>query len=307
MVSSFLLSSAKVSSLTKSVATHINATIHANKTISGGTVPHIGQLYFDQDLLDAVTQKPHYATNPFPRMKNAQDFLMIQGSGGNADPIVEYALLGKDVSDGIFAWINIGVNPDAKKRIRATTACTAAGCKSSVAEVLGAFSSFTSSLTGLFGAFKDATGQNQAPTNTDGAIFGGVFLGTLGALLGSAIGSAPFAPFGGGGMPKGGAPGFRGPGAPKGVWPPAAVPAAAPKGTAAPAPASAPVPAPAPAPAPVPAPAPAPAHAPASGVAWGRIVEDYKIKEDLCYWVGIVNSEMFRVLDNASYPSLEVF
>ena len=118
------------------VATHLNATIHANKTISGGTVPHVGQLYFDEDLIDLVTAKPPYTANKFPRMRNHQDRLMIMGAGGGADPIVEYVLLGKDLKDGVFAWINFGVNGTLNRNIRAATACTPEGCKNGMADFL---------------------------------------------------------------------------------------------------------------------------------------------------------------------------
>jgi hypothetical protein len=47
---------------------------------------------------------------------NTQDFLFMQGANGD-DPIVRYALVGQDLSQGLFAWIRFGINQQASKAV----------------------------------------------------------------------------------------------------------------------------------------------------------------------------------------------
>jgi hypothetical protein len=67
-------------------------------------------------------------------MKNENDFLLKQGAGGGSDPLVEYVLLGKHVSDGIFAWINFGVDLKRNRTISPATICSDTGCKQNEAK-----------------------------------------------------------------------------------------------------------------------------------------------------------------------------
>ncbi|KAI4595050.1 hypothetical protein KJ359_007303 [Pestalotiopsis sp. 9143b] len=91
------------------VAVHPNATARDNGTIYDLTANHVGQLYFDQDLSDAVEVYSPYNTNTQPITTNEEDFLLLDGLA-TSDPIVQYVLLGDDVSDGLLAWISFGVN-----------------------------------------------------------------------------------------------------------------------------------------------------------------------------------------------------
>jgi hypothetical protein len=115
--------------MTFTVATHIGITKNTNNTISGGKTTHIGQIYFDQELIDQVTLTKPYSDNKMPRISNKQDFLLAQGTGGGSDPIVEYVLLGKSLDQGIFAWINFGVDAKKTVSIRPAASCSANGCK----------------------------------------------------------------------------------------------------------------------------------------------------------------------------------
>lgn len=47
---------------------------------------------------------------------NVNDFLFRQGANGD-DPIVRYALVGKDISEGLFAWIRFGIDQAANKPV----------------------------------------------------------------------------------------------------------------------------------------------------------------------------------------------
>lgn len=81
----------------------------ANNTISGGTTAaHVGQVFFDQDLITEVGKVEPYASNSQKLTLNADDSLMAEESA-TIDPVVEYVLLGDTVADGIFAWISMGI------------------------------------------------------------------------------------------------------------------------------------------------------------------------------------------------------
>jgi hypothetical protein len=126
----------------------VNITRNANNTISGGRTSHIGQLYFDQDLLDQVSKAKPYSSNSMLRTTNAQDFLLRQGASNGADPVVEYILLGQDISQGIFAWINFGIDAKRTVPIRAATVCSAEGCKQAPGPLDWLFAAFTPAATG---------------------------------------------------------------------------------------------------------------------------------------------------------------
>ncbi|KAK1995350.1 aromatic compound dioxygenase [Colletotrichum falcatum] len=95
---------------------HIGATRQPNNTITGGRVAHIGQVYFDQNLLDAVEDLPPYSDNRQAFTDNAQDEPMrAAAAGAEDDPVVRYALVGRALADGIYAWIRFGVDADASR------------------------------------------------------------------------------------------------------------------------------------------------------------------------------------------------
>lgn len=96
---------------------HMGATRLPNNTITGGNIAHVGQLYFDQTLLDAVRQEWPYSANTHPVMRNAEDFLMAMGANGD-DPVVRYTFVGDTLADGIFAWIRFGMDPSHDQPIR---------------------------------------------------------------------------------------------------------------------------------------------------------------------------------------------
>jgi hypothetical protein len=136
---------------------HVNATVNEkNKTIQGGSVAHVGQLYFDQDLVDIVETYPPYNTNKQFLTKNAVDFTMYSGTLNNADPVMEYVLLGKDVRDGVFAWINFGIDSKTAKKVNAAAECSAGGCKPS------GFFAFISEMASGTATWASFTGALQA-------------------------------------------------------------------------------------------------------------------------------------------------
>jgi hypothetical protein len=85
----------------------------ANGTISGLYTSHssyVGQLFFDQDLIAAVEETSPYSTNTQDLTTNANDSILAE-EADTIDPFMEYVYLGDDVSDGIFAWISVGIDP----------------------------------------------------------------------------------------------------------------------------------------------------------------------------------------------------
>jgi uncharacterized membrane protein YgcG len=83
-----------------------------NNTISGlytAHSAHVGQLFFDQDLISAVEETSPYSTNTQELTTNADDGILSQ-EAEEIDPFVEYVFLGDSVSDGIFAWISMGMD-----------------------------------------------------------------------------------------------------------------------------------------------------------------------------------------------------
>jgi hypothetical protein len=91
------------------VLAHLNGTILPNSTYSGGTVSHVGQIFFDQDLISQVESTAPYNTNTQELTTNANDAIFTQ-EAVNGDPVVEYSLLGDSIEDGVFAWIAFGVD-----------------------------------------------------------------------------------------------------------------------------------------------------------------------------------------------------
>ncbi|KAJ5547123.1 protocatechuate 3-4-dioxygenase beta subunit [Penicillium frequentans] len=104
-------------------APHIHVVTHpknetrvlANGTIAGlhgiydTRASHVGQLFFDQDLITAVEKNRPYSTNTQSLTKNSDDSIM-ETEADTTDPVMEYVYLGDSASDGIFAWISIGIN-----------------------------------------------------------------------------------------------------------------------------------------------------------------------------------------------------
>lgn len=91
------------------VLSHSGASLNANNTLAGGNITHVGQVFFDQDLISLVEAEEPYASNTQELTTNAEDNILA-GEAADVDPMVEYVLLGDDVSDGIFGWIAFGID-----------------------------------------------------------------------------------------------------------------------------------------------------------------------------------------------------
>ncbi|KAG9858487.1 aromatic compound dioxygenase, partial [Aureobasidium melanogenum] len=93
------------------IITHTNTTLYVNGTMSAGSIQHVGQLFFDTSLLKQVEATYPYNTNTQDWTTNAEDSILAEETATDGvDPVVEYILLGEDISDGVLAWISMGVD-----------------------------------------------------------------------------------------------------------------------------------------------------------------------------------------------------
>ncbi|KAG6614773.1 LYR motif containing protein 1 [Phytophthora cinnamomi] len=136
-------------------ATHIhiigtyNGTLLENNTYSGGYASHVGQLFFDQDLISEVELTAPYSTNTQELTTNADDSILSEEAAEDFDPVFEYVLLGDSVSDGVLAWISVGVDMTRAQTITAAGTLTADG---------GVMADSTSTTTGGAGGMGGGSG-----------------------------------------------------------------------------------------------------------------------------------------------------
>jgi len=100
------------------VMAHANATLYKNETL-GNLIysSHVGQTYFDQDLINQIERIYPYTQNRLPLTTNAQDMWLAGAANQDYDPVVEWTLLGDTVSDGLFAWLSYGINVTATAKV----------------------------------------------------------------------------------------------------------------------------------------------------------------------------------------------
>lgn len=87
----------------------LDATVNANDTLSGGSITHVGQMFFDQDLISLVEAEEPYAGNTQELTTNAEDRI-LQEEATDVDPFLEYVLLGDSIADGVFGWLAFGMD-----------------------------------------------------------------------------------------------------------------------------------------------------------------------------------------------------
>ncbi|KAI1382716.1 aromatic compound dioxygenase [Hypoxylon trugodes] len=99
-------------------ATHIHVMIHqnavllANSTLGNNvSASHVGQAFFDQDLISAVELTEPYNTNTQELTLNTEDSILAEEAATDGvDPFFEYTYLDDDINSGLFAWIAFGIN-----------------------------------------------------------------------------------------------------------------------------------------------------------------------------------------------------
>lgn len=96
------------------VIAHLDATVLPNNTLADGTVPHIGQLFWDQDVIKEVEATAPYNTNDITLTTNAEDHVFSdETEGTTSDPVMSYVRLGDSLADGLFGRVTMAVNRSA--------------------------------------------------------------------------------------------------------------------------------------------------------------------------------------------------
>ncbi|KAH8692910.1 Intradiol ring-cleavage dioxygenase [Talaromyces proteolyticus] len=91
---------------------HSNVTVNPNGTLEVGTgaISHVGQLFYNTVLRNAVEKTYPYNTNTQPVVTNEEDRFTPGQADNDYDPFPEFLYLGDDITDGLFAWIQVGIN-----------------------------------------------------------------------------------------------------------------------------------------------------------------------------------------------------
>ncbi|CCF42883.1 hypothetical protein CH063_12750 [Colletotrichum higginsianum] len=76
---------------------------------------HVGQTFFDSNLLDHVAAIHPYKSNPQWRNKNDEDAVLTQESN-TSEPMVQYMMMGNGIEEGLLGWIVIGIGPEVNVR-----------------------------------------------------------------------------------------------------------------------------------------------------------------------------------------------
>ncbi|KAG7380475.1 hypothetical protein PHYPSEUDO_007177 [Phytophthora pseudosyringae] len=119
----------------------------SNNTYAGGSVAHVGQFFFDQDLITSVAKVSPYSTNKQSSTLNSADKIFQEASANGYDPIFQYSLVGDSVSDGVFVWISVAVDMTAERDVKAVSTLTGSATTATTGDTSAA------SKAAKFGAF----------------------------------------------------------------------------------------------------------------------------------------------------------
>ncbi|KAI1337331.1 Intradiol ring-cleavage dioxygenase [Xylariaceae sp. FL0016] len=90
-----------------------DATLLDNGTYVDGTVSHIGQLFFDQDLITEVETTSPYSTNTQSLTLNVDDGIDAETATEDYDPFMAYVRLGDAITDGLLGYLTVFVDTTA--------------------------------------------------------------------------------------------------------------------------------------------------------------------------------------------------
>ena len=108
------------------MAHQTNGTEFSNGTYTSDTVSHVGQAFFDQDLITSVEEVEPYSTNTQSLTENSDDSILSEEAAAT-DPFLQYVLLGDSVSDGIFSWTAIGIDASSAYTVSSASTLTEDG------------------------------------------------------------------------------------------------------------------------------------------------------------------------------------
>ena len=87
--------------------------LEPNNTYINSTMMHVGQLFFDQSLINQTNEYAPYSTNT-QALTLTYDDSILQTEWDDVDPLTSYVYLnGEDVSDGLLMWATLVVNQSA--------------------------------------------------------------------------------------------------------------------------------------------------------------------------------------------------
>jgi hypothetical protein len=91
---------------------HVDGTTLDNGTYTGGTIPHISQVFFPQDMITTVEATSPYDQNTVAITLNSEDRVFTQQASnteGYSDVMnIEY--IGDSLDEGLLAYISIGLD-----------------------------------------------------------------------------------------------------------------------------------------------------------------------------------------------------
>ncbi|KAG8732354.1 hypothetical protein FRC11_014230 [Ceratobasidium sp. 423] len=98
---------------------HIHTMVQTNYSVAtngsiishAGSLHHIGQLFFEDTLNDAIVTQGAYANTTQSRTYNTEDNILDSENADGYNAIASTELLGETETDGILAYITIGVDP----------------------------------------------------------------------------------------------------------------------------------------------------------------------------------------------------
>ncbi|CAE6531092.1 unnamed protein product [Rhizoctonia solani] len=116
---------------------HIHTMVQTNYSVAtngsiishAGQVRHIGQIFFDEYLNDQVLAQPAYINTTQIRTLNDDDSVLAEQNTDGYNAVADAELLGSDVSEGVLAYITLGVDTTHTSSIRSTNYVTAASDK----------------------------------------------------------------------------------------------------------------------------------------------------------------------------------
>jgi len=109
-----------------STVVRTNGTILADGYNFTTSYSHIGQIFFDDELVGQAHETYPYNTVTADRTYNADDQILTQ-EAEDMDPIAKWEYLGDTISDGVLAWIRIGIDTSADAATQSAAAYYADG------------------------------------------------------------------------------------------------------------------------------------------------------------------------------------
>lgn len=110
------------------IIVHQDAEVLPNGTLlwGAGTLDHVGQIFFDQALVDLADDFYPYTLNPNAIKPNSEDGTLSTEAAA-VDPVTWYVYVGDSLDDGIVAWITLGINGSASYDVEYAATWTADG------------------------------------------------------------------------------------------------------------------------------------------------------------------------------------